>query len=173
MRRYEWRNDPLGRGLSSDEEVALAARIQSGDPADALAARNELVEANLGLARWYVEKQLAGDTREFEDVLQEAYSGLIEAATRYRPGPQHHRFSTYAVYWLKLKVVNARRRRRLIRLPAHHFERRMETIYTTYVRSLEIDPQADHLGPLDRLIEAEQHDWDTKALRRFGTKVQH
>lgn len=95
-----------------EEEIELARRIQAGD----LEARNELVERNEPLAiDWARRFDLVCD----EDAYQEARLGLMEAADRFDPDAGT-KFSTYAVHWLRLKLVRWRwTRRQIIRIPAY------------------------------------------------------
>ena len=91
------------RLLTREDEAALAARIQAGGP-DGLAARNELVECNLGLAG-HIAGFYAAHGHSEEDLLQAGFVGLIDAAQRYRPAEHDGvRFSTYAVYWIKNRI---------------------------------------------------------------------
>lgn len=63
--------------------------------------RNELVQANLGLATHFA-KQFRASRMEFSDIVQEAYRGLIDAADRF--DPRRSKFSTYA-RWHILKTI--------------------------------------------------------------------
>jgi RNA polymerase sigma factor (sigma-70 family) len=97
------------RLLTAEEEQALAGRIASGDEE----AVQELVLRNLRLARWLAGRM---DPGHREDAEQDGYLGLTEAARRFRPG--RGRFTTYADYWIRLKIGRGRRRRAsMIRIP--------------------------------------------------------
>lgn len=79
-------------------------------------ARNKLVEENLGLAVFFAKKFRA--TRmDLEDLVQEAYLGLIEAAERFDPN-YGTKFSTYA-RWRIVKTImdSIRTRNEMIRVP--------------------------------------------------------
>ncbi len=85
--------------LTADEEVALGRRIQHGD----VAARDDLVMANMRFAI-----KIAGEFNtkwkaEREDVIGAAIEGLIEAANRFDPS-NGTRFTTYAKYWIDYRI---------------------------------------------------------------------
>lgn len=82
--------------LTAGEEIALARRVHGTDPADSVAARNELVLHNLGLvgtaAAWHVRRS----GLDYDDLFSEGVLGLIAAIAHYDPDTHHTRFSTYA-----------------------------------------------------------------------------
>lgn len=107
--------------LTRQQEKDLARRIHGDDEADALAARNRLVSANLRLvvsiARHYVGHGLG-----IEDLIAEGNLGLFIAAERYDPA-RGTRFSTYATWWVRQAVAFALKRdARLIRVPSYVLE---------------------------------------------------
>lgn len=109
---------PLPRPLTLDEEVSLAQRIEQGDQV----ARNRLVEANLGLVS-LIANQYRGRGVSLSDLVQEGSIGLLEAAVRY----DHRRqvkFSTYAVWRVRSRMLDALAGSSLIRLPARITQRR-------------------------------------------------
>src|SRR3954463_13771191 len=104
--------------LTSDEERALARRIERGD----LEAKERLVRCNLRLVGT-VARRYMGRGLSMEDLLQEGVVGLIRAAEKFdwRRGT---RFSTYAVPWIRQAITHAlANTSRLVRLPApQHLE---------------------------------------------------
>lgn len=110
--------------LTQDEEVALAGRIAAGKlggrklTADALAARNEMVNRNRRLVV-EIAKDYSDRGMEFEDIIQEGSIGLIRAAEDFRV-TFGTRFGTYASYWIKQAIRAAFVNKvNLIYLPAH------------------------------------------------------
>src|SRR6185437_7267549 len=86
-------------------------------------ARSELVEANLRLSM-SIARQLSRSDVPLIDLAQEGNLGLMRAAERfdYRRG---HRFSTYAVWWIKQSIRRALLGQgRGLRMPAHLAEAR-------------------------------------------------
>ncbi len=100
--------------LSSQDEIALARRIEAGDPA----ARDHMVRANLRLvvklARDYLSRGLS-----LEDLIAEGNFGLMRAVEGF-DASLGVRFSTYAGYWIKQSIRRALMNQgKTFRLPAH------------------------------------------------------
>jgi RNA polymerase primary sigma factor len=109
IRRY-----PL---LTAREEVALAKRIESGDPA----AKDQMINANLRLVV-SIAKRYQGHGLSLLDVIQEGVLGLIRAVEKFdwRRG---FKFSTYATWWIRQAVARGiANQGREIRLPVHVVE---------------------------------------------------
>jgi RNA polymerase primary sigma factor len=105
------------RRLTGAEEVVLAKRIEGGD----LAAKQEMIERNLGLVRALAQRY-RGRGVPFEDLLQEGTLGLVRAVERF----DHRRglkFSTSAVWWIRRSLADAIREARTIRIPANAADR--------------------------------------------------
>jgi RNA polymerase primary sigma factor len=100
------------RLLTAADEARLARRIERGD----LAAKDELVTANLGLVH-ALARRYPGRGAPFEDLVQEGCIGLIRAAEKfdYRRGL---RFSTYAAWWIRRSLRDAIASSNMIRVPA-------------------------------------------------------
>lgn len=94
-------------------------------------ARTILVSANAGLVtsiakRHYLSLKHAteaggglGTILTLQDMIQEGNLGLMQAAERFEP-ERKFRFSTYATYWIKQRILRAiSDSSRIIRLPAH------------------------------------------------------
>jgi RNA polymerase primary sigma factor len=101
--------------LSPSEELRLARRVERGD----LGAKQRLAEANLRLVVHVAKRFGQGDHGlALPDLVQEGTVGLLRAVERFdhRRG---HRFSTYAVIWIRQSIVRAiADKGRAIRLPA-------------------------------------------------------
>jgi RNA polymerase primary sigma factor len=100
------------RLLTAADEARLARRIERGD----LAAKDELVTANLGLV-YALARNYRGRGVPFEDLVQEGSVGLIRAAEKfdYRRGLK---FSTYAVWLIRRSMHDAISSSNVIRVPA-------------------------------------------------------
>lgn len=94
-------------------------------------ARTTLVSSNAGLVtsiakRHYRSLKLAteagggvGTILTLQDMVQEGNLGLMQAAERFEP-ERGWRFSTYATYWVKQRILRSiSDSSRIIRLPAH------------------------------------------------------
>jgi RNA polymerase sigma factor (sigma-70 family) len=137
-----------GRPLEALREAAVPMRQQL----EALdGAVCELVEANLGLAcslaRCHRHRGIP-----VEDLVQEAYIGLIRAADRYdhRRG---YRFSTYASWWIKQGVhACLRNHARTVRIPAnvqdvvHQMARTEQRLQGELQRRPTLDEVAESVG---------------------------
>ncbi len=100
------------RGLSAADEVALARRIERGDPK----AKEKLIESNLGLVH-LVARTFRGSGVAFPDLVQEGTLGLVRAVEKF----DHRRglkFSTYAVWWIRRSILEAIANSNVIRIPA-------------------------------------------------------
>lgn len=72
----------------------MARRRDEGDPT----ARNQLVEANIPIARLIASQQAGADHERFEEFFSEACKGLIVAAEKF--DPSRGKFSTCAFQWI-------------------------------------------------------------------------
>jgi RNA polymerase primary sigma factor len=106
--------DDVGRHalLSSDEQIALAQRIEQGDAE----ARSEMIAANLRLVVHWA-RRYQGRGVDLVDLVQEGTFGLMRAVEKFdwRRG---FKFSTYATWWIRQSLQRAvQSKGRAIRLP--------------------------------------------------------
>jgi RNA polymerase primary sigma factor len=105
-----------GRVLDAEQERAVARQAKSGCPV----SRREFIERNLRLVV-YVARQYRGVSPHlrFQDLIQEGNVGLLAAVERFDP-EAGYRFFTYAIWWIKEKILRALSKQgRTLRLPAH------------------------------------------------------
>lgn len=97
--------------LTPDEEIALARRVRAGDKA----ARNELVERNAP----YVNRLMGHYAYlcKDDDLRQQMFLGLLEAADVYDPDTFHTKFLTIAQHYVKKYVRLYLSHRNLIFVP--------------------------------------------------------
>jgi len=100
--------------MTAEEEVICARAAQKGDQK----ARDRLIESNLrlvvGIARHHSKRGV-----ELDDLIEEGNLGLIHAVEKFDPD-RGFRFSTYATWWVKQKIIRAiTNHARTIRLPIH------------------------------------------------------
>ncbi len=107
--------------LTAAEEVALAKRIERGDPS----AKERMINSNLRLvisiAKRYQRKDLP-----LLDLVQEGVIGLSRAVEKFdwRRG---YKFSTYATWWIRQACQRAiSNQSATIRIPTHVNERRVK-----------------------------------------------
>jgi len=129
--------------LSVEDEVALTARVRQGDSE----ASRRMIEGNLRLVV-RVAKQYAGTGIALLDLIAEGNTGLIRAVERFDPG-QGHRFSTYAVWWIRNAILRGiAAQARVVRIPPHQIDafHRMSRIQSRLRQELEREPSLDEVA---------------------------
>jgi RNA polymerase primary sigma factor len=91
--------------LTAAEEQRLALLVREGDRG----ARNRMVEANVALVAHLARRlRPAGCPIPHSDLVQEGVLGLMQAVERFDPA-RGHRFSTYAIWWIRGAILRALR----------------------------------------------------------------
>ncbi|TXH55094.1 MAG: sigma-70 family RNA polymerase sigma factor [Desulfurellales bacterium] len=127
----------------------MARRGSAAPPVRSQAERNKLVEENLPLARWAVLRfapHAASDPHLYDDLLQAAYCGLLDAASRWVEG--RCEFSTYAYHWLRRAVLVELRARDMIRIPQEHSGQRRREMRQR-LACARLDVRRAHEAPWD------------------------
>lgn len=110
--------------------------------------RNELVEANIGLATHFA-KRFQASRMEYEDLVQEAHMGLIDAAEKFDT-KRGTKFSTYARWHIVKRVMDAiHNRNEIVRTP----RRRPSHICGSLDEALVAEMPDESLGMSDALAE--------------------
>ncbi len=156
--------------LSAGEEIELAKRIERGDRS----AKDTMINSNLrlviSLAKRYQNHQLP-----LLDVIQEGILGLIRATEKFdwRRG---HKFSTYAVWWIRESIDRGiSNRSRLIRMPVYMVERerKLRNIERTLTAELGREPTEQEIADAARLPLSQVRDLreGTRAVTSLDTPV--
>ena len=113
--------------LAREREIELGQIIQRGlAPSASRAEMEPSQEARTELARHSLRLVVSiahrfRDPRlDLEELTFAGNVGLIEATKRFNGGEFRARFSTYAVFWIQMKIRDALWRARLIRTPVRH-----------------------------------------------------
>ena len=111
--------------LDKEEEQKLAKLVQTGTQAETDAAAKKLIESNLKLV-CVIAREYENFGIQTLDLIAEGNTGLMEAANRFKPG-YDSRFSTYAAYWIRLRIQRAlMQQSREIRLPVYLVEKHLK-----------------------------------------------
>ena len=130
-------------GLSAEEEVKAAERIQEGDE-DALSS---LVKANLRFVV-SVAKQYQNLGLPLSDLINEGNLGLIVAAKRF-DGSKGFKFISYAVWWIRQSILQAlAEQSRIVRLPLNRIGEltRVNKVLTKLEQRLGRPPESDEIA---------------------------
>jgi RNA polymerase primary sigma factor len=136
--------------LTPGQELELGRRIADGDSH----ALCRMVEANLRLVV-SVAKRYRNEHLSLLDLIQEGNIGLMRAARKF-DYTRGHRFSTYAIWWIRQAVSRAiANQAQTIRHPMHVLEELARHARTERQRSEEgeQDPVLQHDGSAERLLE--------------------
>jgi RNA polymerase primary sigma factor len=129
--------------LSTEEEVALAKRIERGDPE----ARQQLIKANLRLVV-SVAKKFTGKSLSLLDLIQEGNIGLFRAVDKF----DYHKgfkFSTYATWWIRQAITRSLAdQSRTIRIPVHMVENinKFQQVERRLVQDLGREPMPEEIA---------------------------
>lgn len=142
--------------LSLKEEKDCGRKIKKGD----IIAKEKLINANLRLVI-SIAKKYTNHGLPFLDLIQEGNIGLMRATEKFKV-EKGFRFSTYAVFWIRQKIVRAiENKTKNIRIPTHILQL-INTAYTAKKKIFEENKKEPTLQeisnkiniPKDRLINA-------------------
>lgn len=112
--------------LTYNEEVALAKRIEQGDPR----ARDHLIRANLRLVV-SIAKKYSNKGMDLLDLIQEGNLGLMRAIEKFE-WKRGYKFSTYSTWWIRQGITRAiADQAKTIRIPVHKVDAINKLIATT------------------------------------------
>lgn len=162
-------NAPL---LSEDEEKALLVKIKQGD----MEAREKFIESNLRLVV-SVAKKFLGRGVSFLDLVQEGNLGLMKAIDKFDLS-YDVRFSTYAVYRIKMFVSRAiADQSRNIRVPIsrqdelYSYMTKIDNLEKKFGMNLSVDEISMMLGKsVDKIRELESLKNDTVSINALVGK---
>ena len=160
-----------GKGIAMTNEQ-LVICIQAGEEvADHMA---QLWQQNQGIIGKLAEKY--SHLAEEEDLKQEGYFGLWEAARRYNP-KEGAKFITYASHWIRQKMVRYIHNNGTVRIPVHENERLMQynKLCNAFLAKLNRMPSGHeisrYLGISIKQARQLQKDAEMAAIGRLDSRV--
>jgi RNA polymerase primary sigma factor len=138
--------------LTIEEEVQLAARIDTGDEI----AIQKLAAANLRFVV-SVAKQYQNNGLSLGDLINEGNVGLIKAASRF-DATRGFKFISYAVWWIRQTILQAlAENARAVRLPLNRVSAlsKLSKAFSLLEQKFQRDPSREELGEALGLSETE------------------
>ena len=146
----------IKKGVYAVNNEELVTEIQK-NPDNSSELMYQLYEQNLPLIRKTVFP--FADQEPLEDLLQQAFFGLLEAVKHYDP-EKSFKFMTFAVYWIRQNVQRyIEDSGRSIRLPVHFwqyirdYKKYFSTYYQAHGEPPTVSESAEALGLSENLIE--------------------
>lgn len=102
-----------------------------------------LVTENRGFAHQIAAEYCHPAWENFDDFIQAAYLGLMEAAKRFDP-TKGLNFITYAVWWIRQKCIT-QAQDRVVRRPVNHFNPKMKSVEAELAQTLGRFPSDEEL----------------------------
>lgn len=174
LRKHGGSSDELARyevrfGFAPDDFVSrFAAMRRSLD--DGRRARSRIIEANQRLVV-FVAKKYVGRGIPFLDLVQEGNVGLVNAVRKFNLN-RGHKFSTYAIWWIRQAISRAiENQARTIRIPVHVIDQveRMKRSERGLLQEFNRNPTDEEVAaalhlPVARIAELRQISQHTVSL---------
>ncbi|MFC1629868.1 RNA polymerase sigma factor RpoD/SigA [Patescibacteria group bacterium] len=134
------------KALTREQEQTLFQRLEKAEGSEKKALKDEIIKLNLRLVRYWasrIKNRYQADI-QLTDLFQEGILGLISAVEKF-DWRKRVKFSTYATWWIRQKIIKAIEDSDTIRIPNNTYQKsgRYRRTHEQLTRKLGRDPSPE------------------------------